>query len=171
VKAFPELLAALLVTACGASTDRGAEPPFATVYMPAPSATVPPGAPPAASSEPAGTVDSGCERDESPEAAERAKVEYQRGLVAVRAKRYRESLEAFRSAYVRMCSHTLLFLIGVSQEGLGELEAARATLREYARIEHSDIGQRRVESYLACIDRRMAGEKLDCLDEERAKPP
>lgn len=101
----------------------------------------------------------------------RAKLEYERGLVAVRAKQYEESLDAFRAAYVLMCTNTLLFLIGVSQEGLGDLEAARATLREYARIEHSDIGQRRAKSYLACIERRMAGETLDCLDEERAKPP
>jgi hypothetical protein len=171
VRALPAIFAALVVAACGASTDRGAQPPFATVYMPAPSATLAPGAPPAASAEPSEAVDPGCARDESPEAAERAKVEYQRGLVAVRAKRYDESLEAFRAAYVRMCTHALLFLIGVSQEGLGDLQGARATMREYARIESSDIGQRRVKSYLACIDRRMAGEKVDCLDEERAKPP
>jgi len=170
-KGLTEIFAAVLAVACGASREPPPEPPFATVFMPAPSAGAAAGTAPVAERESEPDADPACERDDSPTAQERAKLEYQRGIEALRGKRYEESIEALRAAYVRLCSNRLLFLVGVAQEGQGQLEAARSTIREYQQRERSDIGRRRAESYLACIERRLRGEPLSCLTEELAKKP
>jgi tetratricopeptide (TPR) repeat protein len=170
-KRVTEISAAVLAIACSGSREPPPAPPFATVFMPAPRAGAPAGAVPEPTREPELDADPACERDDSPDAQERAKLEYQRGITALQDKRYEEAIDGLRAAYVRICANRLLFLIGVAQEGLGQLDAARSTIREYQQYERSDIGRRRAKSYLACIDRRLSGETLDCLAEERTKPP
>lgn len=159
-------LALLVSTACAGQPQLTPAP--ATLIVPPP----PPGSG-AGESEPrrAPGHSEACTKDDTPEGVERAAQARSRGSVALRERRFEAALSALRESYASSCANAVLFLIAVTLERLGELDAARDLVDDYAHSEQSVIGQRRATSYRACIERRRRNSSIDCLAEEMANPP